>query len=414
MGLHSVTVRAPINIALIKYWGKRDEALVLPMNNSISITLSSQVIGTTTKVSMDGSFKETTLSINGNPAIVKDKDDKDTKRVWECILMARKLALDLKACPVEMLEWNLKIESWNDVPTAAGLASSASGYAALTYALMLLYGLIERNDPDLDKIAKLSCIARVGSGSACRSLMGGFVEWEAGSDEKGSDSIIRSLPISSRNGSWDPKDMHVLILTYLPNTGESLKIPRKHISSTVGMSTTVETSTLYPHRINDVLPERIQKFKKAINDGDFNNIAQITMQDAMQFHAVCMDTWPPIIYLNDFSTWIIKLIHFYNNESSNDAYKLAYTFDAGPHPVILCSDQKSMLEFTSLFQYLTKQNGDHSISFLGWDQELLLDLPRLQDTQAPKMPNSIYSPSDITCYHCTIGNGPVCLDMTEN
>jgi diphosphomevalonate decarboxylase len=206
--------------------------------------------------------------------------------------------------------------SENNFPTAAGLASSAAGFAALVASLAALYQLPA--DP-----STLSLVARQGSGSACRSLFGGYVAWEMGSKADGSDSL--AVEVASRE-HWP--DMHALICV--------VSDVKKTTSSTSGMQRTVETSELLQHRIKEVVPRRMAEISEAIRARDFDTFARITMQDSNQFHAVALDTYPPIFYMSDVSRAIIALITEYNRVAVETTGKLkaGYTYDAGPNAVI--------------------------------------------------------------------------------
>jgi diphosphomevalonate decarboxylase len=204
--------------------------------------------------------------------------------------------------------------SENNFPTAAGLASSAAGFACLVFALAKLFGL-------KDSAEELSRLARLGSGSACRSLFSGYVLWERGSRDDGFDSVARSVASSKH---WP--DMELLILV--------ANDQQKTTSSTHGMKTSVLTSRLLTeYRAPIIVPERIRQMLQAIEQMDFTTFATLTMMDSNQFHAVCLDTYPPIFYLNEVSQKVIQLVTCYN-EHYGDA-KLAYTFDAGPNAVVL-------------------------------------------------------------------------------
>lgn len=223
----------------------------------------------------------------------------------------------------------LHIVSSNNFPTAAGLvrtpcislerrrsrgrqASSASGYAALAFTLSKLFDLpISASD--------LSRIARQGSGSACRSIFGGYVAWEAGTLEDGSDS--RAVQIADVV-HWP--NMEALICV--------VSADKKAVASTAGMQRTVETSSLLQHRIKHVVPKRMETLTKAIKDKDFPTFAEETMADSNSFHACCLDTSPPIFYLNDTSKAIIAVIVELNRSFGETI--AAYTFDAGPNAVI--------------------------------------------------------------------------------
>jgi diphosphomevalonate decarboxylase len=206
----------------------------------------------------------------------------------------------------------LHIVSENNFPTAAGLASSAAGFAALVRAIADLY-LLPHSPADLSRTA------RQGSGSACRSMFGGYVAWNMGTEEDGSDSLAEQIAPASH---WPQMKAAILVVS----------AAKKGVSSTAGMQSTVATSELFVQRANHVVPARMEKMKQAIREKNFATFAELTMKDSNQFHAVCLDTSPPIFYLNDISRGIIRLV----DELNRVAGKIvaAYTFDAGPNAVI--------------------------------------------------------------------------------
>ena len=238
-------------------------------------------------------------------------------------------ALPVSHVPVQLSSYAVHICSRNNFPTAAGLASSASGFAALVASLAALYKLPATP-------SELSLIARQGSGSACRSLFGGYVAWEMGSAADGSDSLAVEVAPQSH---WP--DIHALICVVSDD--------KKGTSSTSGMQRTVETSTLLQHRIREVVPARMAAITAAIRARDFDAFARITMQDSNSFHAVCLDTDPPIFYLNDVSRAIIALVTEYNRVSVANGGKLkaAYTYDAGPNAVIY-APKENLTEIVSM------------------------------------------------------------------
>ncbi|KIX95645.1 uncharacterized protein Z520_08765 [Fonsecaea multimorphosa CBS 102226] len=302
---------APVNIAVIKYWGKRDTVLNLPTNSSLSVTLSQKSLRTHTTASCSESFTgPDTLVLNG-----EKEDIQSSKRTQACLKVLRSLreALEAKDASLPKLsKWTLRLVSTNNFPTAAGLASSAAGFAALVRAIADLY--------ELPQSAKeLSLIARQGSGSACRSLMGGYVAWRAGTKEDGSDSLAEEVaPVSH----WP--EMRALILV--------VSAEKKGVPSTAGMQTTVETSTLAPARFKEIVPKRMQEIERAIEERDFETFARVTMQDSNSFHAICLDSWPPIHYLNDVSRAAMNAVETANRKAGKMI--CAYTFDAGPNAVI--------------------------------------------------------------------------------
>ncbi|XP_054730440.1 diphosphomevalonate decarboxylase [Anastrepha obliqua] len=295
------TCIAPVNIALIKYWGKRDEDLILPINDSLSVTLSTDEMCAKTTIAASASFKCHLMWLNG-----EEVPFEENPRTMRCLKEIQRLAV-AKGQLKFPIDWKLHIASRNNFPTAAGLASSAAGYACLVYTLAGLYG-VENEE--------LTAIARQGSGSACRSLHGGFVRWHSGKLKDGSDSI--ALPVEPAE-HWP--ELHILILV--------VNDARKKTSSTKGMQRAVETSDLIAHRARFCVPERIAALVEAIRKRDFQKLAEITMRDSNQFHAIALDTYPPCVYMNDVSHAIAEFVHAYNNAAGEA--KLAYTFDAGPN-----------------------------------------------------------------------------------
>ncbi|KAJ4474966.1 GHMP kinase [Lentinula aciculospora] len=328
MAVYQATTSAPVNIACIKYWGKRDTTLILPTNSSLSVTLSQDHLRSTTTSRADPSFTETKLWLNG-----KEEDIKSGGRLERCLKELKKMRKerieDKEPNAPKLSEWNLHIASYNNFPTAAGLASSASGFAALTSSIAALYELNTFSSvKPAASPSELSIVARLGSGSACRSLFGGFVAWQAGSSPSGSDSL--AVEVAPQN-HWPT--MHALICV--------VNDAKKGTSSTSGMQRTVETSALLQHRIKDVVPKRLEGIIKAIQEKDFDTFAKITMADSNQFHAVALDTAPPIFYMNDVSRSIISIIEELNRVSLSKTGHLvaAYTFDAGPNAVIYTEEK---------------------------------------------------------------------------
>lgn len=317
MAVYQATSSAPVNIAVIKYWGKRDTALILPTNSSLSVTLDQDHLRSTTTARADASFERDTLWLNGKEEVIKPGGR--TAVCIEELRRLRRVAEDANSNEPKISPFKLHIASYNNFPTAAGLASSAAGFAALVSSIAQLYSL--------DKVlsqSQLSVIARQGSGSACRSLMGGFVAWQAGQLADGSDSL--AVEVAPRE-HWP--QMHALICV--------VSDAKKGTSSTTGMQRTVETSPLLQHRINNVVPQRMKDISVAIQARDFATFARITMQDSNQFHAVCLDTEPPIFYMNDVSRALVNLIVEYNRASGE--IRAAYTYDAGPNCVIYVLEQ---------------------------------------------------------------------------
>lgn len=334
MTIYTASATAPVNIATLKYWGKRDVALNLPTNSSISITLSQKDLRTLTTAAASDQFEEDKLWLNGH------LESLQSKRTQACLHDLRQLRSQLEASDKSlppMSQWKLHLVSENNFPTAAGLASSAAGFAALVVAIARLYQLPQT-------MSELSVIARKGSGSACRSLFGGYVAWEMGQLQDGSDS--KAVQVLERD-QWP--EMRALILV--------VSDVKKDVSSTQGMQLTVATSELFQHRITTTVPQRFIAMKEAIKNKDFHTFAELTMRDSNSFHATCLDSYPPIFYINDTSKQIINLCHKIN--SFYETNVVAYTFDAGPNAVL----------------YYLKENENKILSILnevcatitGWD-----------------------------------------------
>ncbi|KAJ6657193.1 hypothetical protein lerEdw1_002782 [Lerista edwardsae] len=343
--LARVTCTAPVNIAVIKYWGKRDEELILPINSSLSVTLHQDQLKATTTAAASRDFKEDRLWLNGK------EEDIGHPRLQSCLREIRRLARKRRSAgngngggssdaPPLSLTYKVHIASENNFPTAAGLASSAAGYACLVYTLAKLY--------DVD--GELSEVARQGSGSACRSMFGGFVQWIMGEQADGKDSIAQQVAPEMH---WP--ELRVLILV--------VSAEKKQVGSTAGMQTAVKTSPLLKHRAEAVVPERMAQMIEHIQKCDFAAFGELTMKDSSQFHATCLDTFPPIFYLNDTSKQIIALVHRFNAHYGKT--KVAYTFDAGPNAVLFTLDDtvEELVEVAKC-SFPPKDNGEQFLKGL--------------------------------------------------
>ncbi|PQE26252.1 diphosphomevalonate decarboxylase protein [Rutstroemia sp. NJR-2017a BBW] len=312
---YQASTTAPVNIAVVKYWGKRDPKLNLPTNSSISVTLSQSDLRTHTTASCSPSYPSSdALILNSQP------QDVSGARTQACFRELRSLRAELEAKDASLPKLStfpLRIVSENNFPTAAGLASSAAGFAALVRAIANLYELPASP-------TELSRIARQGSGSACRSLFGGYVAWQMGEKADGSDSVAVEVAPASH---WPT--MRALILV--------VSAEKKGVSSTSGMQITVETSELFKRRAEVVVPAAMAKMEKAIKEKDFESFAKVTMMDSNSFHAVCLDTHPPIFYLNDVSRAAIRAVEDINKAAGKTV--AAYTFDAGPNAVIYFEEE---------------------------------------------------------------------------
>lgn len=291
------TIEATPNIAFVKYWGKRDEKLFLPTNSSVSATMDFALTTRTTVVF--GDLKQDQAWLDGKRA-----DDKTLKTIQTVLDIVRKKA---------KTKQKAHVASVNEFPTAAGFASSASGMAALTIAASQALGL------DLTP-QEQSIIARQGSGSATRSVMGGFVEWKAGVKADGTDSIAEQWFEASH---W-PQLKNVIAIT-APE--------KKKVSSRAGMKQTVQTSPLYSQRLKTVATT-MKTVHKAIADKNGPLLYEAIMRESQNMHAVMLDTWPPITYLNDISKRIMHDVIAWNDTMGE--MSAGYTFDAGPNAHVFC------------------------------------------------------------------------------
>lgn len=286
------------NIALVKYWGKRDKEYMLPNNGSVSMTTDDMFAYTT--VEFDKKYSKDQLIINGEEVKPGTEDYDDYVGTFLTVL--RKISkTDVK----------VKIVSKNNFPTAAGLASSAAGFAALAAAASKALGL------PMDA-KNLSVLARRGSGSATRSVMGGFVEWKRGEAADGSDSY--AVQIADEN-FW-PEFRMVACVT-------SKK--EKKVKSRAGMAQTVKTSPMYATWLETV-NEDIEAVKKGILVKDFTTVGRTAEENCLKMHATMITTKPPIIYWNAGTMEILHAVMDWRDEG----LECYFTMDAGPQVKILC------------------------------------------------------------------------------
>lgn len=266
------TAIAPSNIAFIKYWGKKDEKLKLPENGSISMNLSNLI--TTTTVEFSPKFKKDLVIINNQ------NDSKRSGRVIKLLDLIRKKAnIFLKA----------KVVSQNNFPEGTGLSSSASGFAALTLAATKSSGL-NLNEKEL------SILARQGSGSACRSIPDGFVEWLDGDSSETSYAKILYPP-----DYWNIIDVVVIVSQ-----------EKKETSSTDGQKS-ASTSPFFQTRLNNI-KEKIGRFKKALETKNFTDFGQIIEGEALELHAIMLTSIPSLIYWQPETIKLMKLVKKWRSE----------------------------------------------------------------------------------------------------
>lgn len=297
------------------------------------MTLSQSDLRTLTTASCSAAYPAgDTLLLNGAPS------DISGARTQACFheLRTRRAALEAARPALPKLAGlPLRLVSENNFPTAAGLASSAAGLAAFVRAIADLYELA-------DAPAELSLIARQGSGSACRSLFGGYVAWRMGDKADGSDSVADLVAEASH---WP--EMRALILV--------VSAAKKGVSSTSGMQQTVATSGLFKQRIAEVVPANMELMEKSIKEKDFELFGEVTMRDSNSFHACCADTYPPIFYMNDVSRAAVRAVEKINEAAGRTV--AAYTFDAGPNCVVYFLEKDEAAVVGTFYKLLGQEVG---------------------------------------------------------
>lgn len=273
------------NIALVKYWGKRDATLNLPAAGSISMTLDGLETRTTVEF---GPWERDTVFINDEAL-----EGKGLAKISKFLDLVRPGTL----CA--------DVRSTNSFPTAAGLASSASGFAALALAASQAAGL--ELTPQ-----ELSVLARRGSGSAARSIVGGFAIWHEGQKSDGTDSFAEELAPADH---WDLRCV-VLVTRKGP----------KDVPSTEGMNHTMETSPFYAEWLNTVRRD-MDGAKEAIVQKDFVRLAEVSEGSCLAMHASAMAARPAVIYWNART---LELIHEVRSLRAQGK-ACFFTIDAGPH-----------------------------------------------------------------------------------
>ena len=284
------TAVAPSNIAFIKYWGKKNEDLRLPENGSISINLSNLL--TTTTVEFNPDLKKNLIIING------EKEENEGSRVVKHLDRIRKLA---------KIKYRAKVVSKNNFPTGTGLSSSASGFAALTLAASNAAGL------NLSE-KELSILARLGSGSACRSIPDGFVEWLGGETNETSYSVSLYPP-----EYWDIVDIIAIVSKN-----------KKEKPTTEGQKL-AKSSPFFPVRLLKI-KERIKLIKKYLKEKNFPLFGELVEQEALELHAIMLTSTPPLIYWLPATISVMHAVQKWRNEG----LEVYFTVNTGQNIHILC------------------------------------------------------------------------------
>jgi diphosphomevalonate decarboxylase len=291
MQVRTATALACSNIAFVKYWGNRNDRLNIPANGSISMNLDG--LYTRTQVVFDPALTEDQLVLNGEPV-----NGSGLQRVSVILERVRRLSNQVIFA---------RVDSTNNFPTAVGIASSASAFAALSLAASAALGL-RLSERDLSRLARLS------SGSACRSIPGGFVEWQAGHDDH--DSYAFSIASAEH---WDLADCIAIV-----------SLQQKATSSSEG-HTLANTSPLQAARIADT-PLRLTLCRRAIHERDFETLASVTELDCQLMHTVMMTSTPPLLYWMSATQEITRAVQSWRR----GGIPVCYTVDAGPNVHVIC------------------------------------------------------------------------------
>jgi diphosphomevalonate decarboxylase len=295
------TAKAPANIALIKYWGKANEKLRLPANDNLAICLNNTF--TITTVEFYKSLRKDKVIIDSE----KVKAEEKQRVVKHLDRIRKKAGLSLKA----------KVVSENNFPRASGLASSASGMAGLTLAACKAAGL------NLNK-KELSILARLASGSACRSISDGYVYWQKG--EKSSNSYAYCLYPPDY---WDLRDLTLVV-----------NKKKKKVSSTKGHCL-VKENPFFKARLKQV-KINLRKIKKAFKNKDFSLLGEVIESESLSLHSLMLTSRPALIYWQPATLAIIHKIIELREKGKGESY---FTIDAGPHVHLICQsrDEKKIL-----------------------------------------------------------------------
>ena len=298
----TATASANTNIALIKYWGKADESLAIPATSSLSLTLGGT--RTTTTVSFDGGAGDAdAVRINGSAP-----SGTALTRVTRFLDLVRERS---------GIAQRASVDSTSTVPLAAGLASSAAGFAALAAAASRAAGM------DLDGRA-LSRLARRGSGSAARSVFGGLVLWNAGEDDATSYAEPIDGAIGGATGEPAGSGLDPAMVVVVLSDG------RKTISSTRAMKQTMTASPLYPAWV-EASREDLRAALEAVRSGDLARLGEVAEANALGMHASMMAARPAIMY------WLPRTIEVLHTVRAmrQDGLPAWATIDAGPNVKVL-------------------------------------------------------------------------------
>jgi diphosphomevalonate decarboxylase len=314
------TARAGANFALVKYWGKADARLNVPAVGSISITLDA--LFSETSVELAPELRSDELTLDGK------RRDADVSKITACVdLLRHKAGVDTR----------VRVGSRNNFPTGAGLASSASGFAALVRAAEAALGLTLSP-------RERSIVARQGSGSAARSIFGGFVEMHAGTSADGNDSFAEPL---LESGEW-PLEVVIAVTA----KGE------KEIGSRSGMTRSASSSPYYAAWVGGQPPD-LAAARAAIRTRDFAALADVAEHNCLKMHAAALAARPPLVYWNGAT---VECLHAVRRLRAGGV-PVFFTIDAGPQLKAVCAPgarapvERALAEVPGVLELLTSALG---------------------------------------------------------
>ena len=288
-----MTARANVNVALVKYWGKRDVTRNLPATGSISLTLDGLFVDATVAFASPNGDR---FDIDGQPARGEERE-----RLQRFIDLVRQRAPDAGAA---------EVRTCSHVPRGIGLASSAAAFAAVALAASRAAGL------DLDG-RTLSALARQGSGSACRSIFGGFVEWHRGERPDGADSVAEPL--------LGPEEWDLRVVVAITSRAP------KAVPSREGMRRAA-ASPFYPAWVAEVDGD-LRAAREAIRARDLPALGEVAERSALAMHAVGLAARPPLLYWRGATVECVHRVW----AMRADGVPAWVTIDAGPQVKVLCA-----------------------------------------------------------------------------
>ncbi len=284
--------RSPSNIAFIKYWGKADPMTRIPQNNSISMCLSGLYSRCT--VEFSGRWESDTIRFLSENSVAEE----EKARIAAVLDRVRKLAkTDLRA----------KVVTMNNFPKATGIASSASGLSAVTVAACAALGVKLTQ-------GELARLARLASGTATRSIPDGFVEWRRGVDERTSCGVQLFPP-----DQWAISDVVAIVTKKM-----------KKVSSSDGHQL-ANTSPFQPARQRD-MSTKIRLVKNYLKEKRFREFGQLIEAEALNMHAICLTSRPPILYWEGTTMTIMRKVQVWREQG----LEVYFTIDAGPSVHVIC------------------------------------------------------------------------------